>query len=162
VPEERYARRSARVLLLDRSDRVLLLKFADRRGPIWITPGGGVDDGEPLRAAAVRELREEIGLDADQALLGQVVAYTSGYADLGWKRGVFRDDFFYCRVDGHRVDTTGQEPFERDQLVDHRWWTVDELAATTETVYPLGLVPLLAQLLAGDVPPEPVALPWHH
>jgi 8-oxo-dGTP pyrophosphatase MutT (NUDIX family) len=162
VPEERYVRRSARVLLLDRSDRVLLLKFVDRRGAIWITPGGGVDDGEPLRDAAARELREEVGLAADPELLGSVVAHTSGYADLGWARGLFRDDFFCYRVAAHRVDTTGLEPFERDVLLDHRWWTVEELAATTETVFPFGLVPLLTQLIAGHMPPEPVTLPWHH
>jgi 8-oxo-dGTP pyrophosphatase MutT (NUDIX family) len=57
-----YRRRSARVLLTDRTDRVLLLRFRDRSGHFWLTPGGGVRDGEPLAEAAARELREEVGL----------------------------------------------------------------------------------------------------
>jgi hypothetical protein len=57
---------------------------------------------------------------------------------------------------------SGQEPFERAQLVDYRWWTVEELTTTGETVYPYGLAPLLAVLIAGRIPPEPVLLPWHH
>jgi 8-oxo-dGTP pyrophosphatase MutT (NUDIX family) len=162
VPEERYARRSARVLLLDGSSRVLLLKFAGELGASWITPGGGVDDGEPLPVAAARELHEEVGLRVDPDRLGPVVAQSSGYADLGFARGVFRDDFFCYRVDAHQVDMSGQEPFERAQLVDYRWWTVAELTTTGETVYPYGLAPLLAVLIAGRIPPEPVLLPWHH
>jgi 8-oxo-dGTP pyrophosphatase MutT (NUDIX family) len=63
---------------------------------------------------------------------------------------------------GLQVDTSGQEPSEREQLVDYRWWTVEELNATVETVYPYGLASLLAELIAGRLSPEPVRLPWHY
>ncbi len=33
-------------------------------------------------------------------------------------------------------------------------------AGTTEIVFPRGLAPLLARLLAGDYPQQPVELPW--
>jgi 8-oxo-dGTP pyrophosphatase MutT (NUDIX family) len=64
-----YARRSARVLLLDASDRVLLVRSAQvpgepERGHAWFTPGGGVEPNEELAVAAARELREETGLAA--------------------------------------------------------------------------------------------------
>ncbi len=54
------------------------------------------------------------------------------------------------------------EALERSNHAGHRWWPLDELAATTETVYPLGLASLVAGLLAGGAPPRPVELPWHH
>ena len=152
-----YARRSARVLLLDSAGRVLLLGYESGE---WFTPGGGLDRGEDLRRAAVRELREEIGLDVGVDELGPLVAITSGYASLGWVEGVLRDDYFLHRVAAHRVDTSGVGPHER--YTAHRWWTAGELATTTETIYPFALASLVADLAVGRIPAQPLHLPWHH
>ncbi|MGW1023659.1 NUDIX hydrolase [Streptomyces sp. NPDC002577] len=164
---ESYRRCSARVVLLDEADRVLLLKShvepdEPRSGYCWFTPGGGVEAGETLAEAAARELQEETGLSVEPEALGPQVAVTSGYADLGWAEGIFRDDFFHLRVKDHQVDASGQEALERKHHAGHRWWTLDELAATSETVYPFGLAELAVELAAGRIPPAPVQLPWHH
>ena len=54
----------ARVVLFDQAGRVLLVAVTDpvdaRR--IWMTPGGGRDDGESDLECARRELREETGV----------------------------------------------------------------------------------------------------
>jgi 8-oxo-dGTP pyrophosphatase MutT (NUDIX family) len=167
MSEVPYRRRSARVLVVDDADRLLLFRFLkDHRRPElgwdWITPGGGVNVDEPLAAAAARELHEETGLVVTPEDLGPQVATTSGYAAFRWASGLFRDDFFFHRTAVKEVDTSGQEEHERRQISGHRWWTLDELTSTTETVYPFGLVPLLTELVAGRVPEEPVRLPWHH
>ncbi|MEV7777209.1 NUDIX domain-containing protein [Kitasatospora sp. NPDC088351] len=164
---EGYRRRSARVVLVDEADRVLLLKFRvdpddPEGGHGWCTPGGGVEGDESLAEAAARELREETGLSVDAEALGPKVAETSGYADLGWAEGVFQDDFFHYRVTAHQVDVGGQEAHERKHHAGYRWWTLNELAAGSDTIYPLGLVELAAELVAGRIPAEPVRLPWHH
>ena len=48
-----YARRSARIIVVDEEFRVLLFRFyfdpkKRHEGHVWITPGGGVDKGEAL------------------------------------------------------------------------------------------------------------------
>ena len=47
----------ARVLVIDAQNRVLLVRPTYVNG--WTLPGGGVDKGETLRQAAIRELKEE-------------------------------------------------------------------------------------------------------
>ncbi|HEX3492887.1 MAG TPA: hypothetical protein VHU92_26320, partial [Streptosporangiaceae bacterium] len=57
-------------------------------------------------------------------------------------------------------DTSAQEDLERSLITGHRWWTVDQLAATTELVYPIGVAGLLRTLLTEGRPASPVRLPW--
>ncbi|MGH3586767.1 MAG: NUDIX domain-containing protein, partial [Pseudonocardia sp.] len=53
---------AARVLLVDPAQRLLLFHGADPHVPeksFWFTAGGGLEPGEELLPAAVRELSEE-------------------------------------------------------------------------------------------------------
>ena len=54
-----------------RADHVLLIRRGTppKQGE-WSLPGGRVEPGEPVRAAALRELKEETGVEAE--LLGLV------------------------------------------------------------------------------------------
>jgi 8-oxo-dGTP pyrophosphatase MutT (NUDIX family) len=155
-----YARRTARVLLLDRDERVLLFHYDTDHGPFWLAPGGGVDAGEGIREAAARELAEEVGLSVPADDLGPHVAFAAGYAALGWIDGILRDDYFLHRVDGHDVDVAGMMAYERENLLGHRWWSAAELAGSDEDIVPRGLAELLAAL--PDDGAQPVELPWHH
>jgi 8-oxo-dGTP pyrophosphatase MutT (NUDIX family) len=163
LPESPYARHAARILLMNKEDRLLLFRFGSRtRDFTWITPGGGVDEGEALNAAAARELREETGLVVAPEELGTVVAATGGYADLGWIKGILREDYFFHRVDSLDIDISGFTDYERKAIGEHRWWSIPDLEATDETVVPWGLVPLLTSIARDGLPENLVELPWHH
>jgi 8-oxo-dGTP diphosphatase len=58
-------------VVFDEAGRLLLLRHTYKGRYPWGLPGGGMSRGETTAAAALRELREEAGLDGSiQALLG--------------------------------------------------------------------------------------------
>lgn len=133
-------RRAARVLVLDRLGRVLLLHGCDpadrAAGTWWFTPGGGLDDGETPAQGAARELAEETGLRVAPEALGQPVH--ERVAEFRFAGGAYRqtEDFFVVQVDRHDVDTRGLTALEVQAVLGHRWWSVDELRSTAERFYP--------------------------
>lgn len=62
------------VMLVNAEGRVFVGRRIDNReGDWWQMPQGGVDPGEDLRAAALRELAEETGVTEDHAsIIGQI------------------------------------------------------------------------------------------
>lgn len=143
-------RLAARVLLVDSANRVLLYRGFDPAVPerrYWFTVGGAIDPGESAAQAAARELAEEAGLVVAAGDLGEPVL--KDITEFSFNRRQYRQhqDFYLYKVDRHEVSTDGFDSWERDTIDQHRWWTIEELEATTEPVYPPTLAATLRQLL---------------
>lgn len=154
-------RPTARVLLLDRADRILLMKgrlpTAPERPGAWFTVGGGVEPGETYIEAAAREIREETGI-AD-FVLGPVVWVREGVMRMP-EPTLFKEWYVLARCDGAEPSRAGWNAFERELIDDIRWWTLAELTTTPDRVFPPGLARRLPPLLAGRLPSEPELIPW--
>jgi 8-oxo-dGTP pyrophosphatase MutT (NUDIX family) len=147
VPLER---RAARVLLLDDDGRILLQHCHDPSTPAegswWNTTGGGLDEGETSAQAAVRELREETGLQVDEAAVGEVVHRRQtefSFAGTAYRQS---EEYFLLRTGAFEARPTASSDLELVAVLGTRWWSRDELRRTREQVYPEELLEVLDRL----------------
>ncbi|MFC6162907.1 NUDIX domain-containing protein [Kribbella sp. NPDC058693] len=127
----------AAYVVVRRGDEVLLLLRANTgyMDGYWAVPAGHVEQGESAIAAAVRELKEEVGIDVDAAELVPLTAMhrTGGNGDPIDERV----DFFFM------ASTWSGEPrlMEPEKAAGLEWYSLDKL--------PEPLVPHEARVLAA-------------
>jgi len=101
-------------VVCDHDDRVLVSHRRDL--DLWNLPGGRVQVDELPDVAAVREVREETGLEVEVVRLTGVYGRSDGRADI-----VFA---FECQVVGGSLVPT-------DEADRHEWFGVDQLPVNT-------------------------------
>jgi ADP-ribose pyrophosphatase YjhB (NUDIX family) len=146
--QELPLRQAGRVIVLDPEDRVLLFRYDDDppNGRHWCTPGGGLNDGEDYAAGARRELAEETGW-TDVPVGPEVYEWTRtmGYADAIVRQ---HERLFLARVEVSRRDLGEVADMHlSDGITAWHWWTLDELDATDEVIWPARLADLIRGLL---------------
>ena len=142
------------MLPIDPGGRVLLLRGydpADPGHPFWFTIGGGTDPGESVAGAAARELREEAGIAADAASLGDPVwrrATEFSFDGTGFQQ---EEDYFLLRVGSDEVSFDGMDDSEKETVLGYRWLDPAELESLDEPLFP----PELPRLLRDLTSPSP-------
>lgn len=149
-------RPTARVLLFDPGGRLLLMKGRlpwKSQGPgFWFTVGGGANEGETLAECAVREVLEETGFQSVK--LGPVIDRRE--VVMGLETGdpaLFKESYFVAWTAGGEVIRDGWQADEHELIDDIRWWSLEELAATRETVFPEGFAELAARVARTHAAP---------
>ena len=162
--QELRLRQAGRVIVLDPEDRVLLFRYDEGppNGRHWCTPGGGLDDGEDYAAGARRELAEETGW-TDVALGAEVYEWTR---TMEFADAIVRQ---HERIFLARVEIAGRGLGEvaamhtSDGIAAWHWWTLAEMDATDEVIWPPGLADLVRGLIAaGQLRRRAACLPVPH
>jgi ADP-ribose pyrophosphatase YjhB (NUDIX family) len=147
-PVSLVQRKAGRVIVLDPDDRVLLFRYDDGppNGRHWTTPGGGLNDGESYLDGARRELTEETGWTDVAVGDAEVHAreLVMGYGDRIVEQ---HERYFVARVAvAERAVEDVDGMHAADGIAAARWWTLAELDATSEVVWPEGLADLIRGL----------------
>ncbi len=112
------------------------------RDPFWVTPGGGLDEGETMVDAAKRELHEEVG--REDLPIGPCVSKSD--VEFEWEDWLVRQHQWTFLVEApDEFEAQVLHPDE-EPIVGSAWFSVDELRALTDDVYPDGSIDLLAEL----------------
>jgi 8-oxo-dGTP pyrophosphatase MutT (NUDIX family) len=141
----------ARVLVINDQCQTYLLRGHDitvpNRDHFWFTPGGKIDAGETSSQAAVRELYEEVGLVVTTEELGAIVG--TEVSNYHFHGKAYRQEgvFYACFSNEAGLNTAHWSEIETQTIDQGRWWSLTELEATQETVYPSHLAAMLAKAI---------------
>lgn len=149
-------RRTVKILLLDQSDRLLLLKGDEVAGgkSVWFPVGGGVEDGEDAVTAGLREIEEETG--RREVRMGPEVWHRRHLYSWRGTETDTHERWFVARTSHFTPSPQALTEEEQSYITGHRWWTADELASTTDKVFPPDLGTHLQALLRNGPPPSPI------
>jgi TDG/mug DNA glycosylase family protein len=144
VPTPRSA---VRALVVDADDQVLLVRFENpaTHDTWWATPGGGIEEGESHEHALRRELAEELGLHG--FVLGPLLWEHERV--FPWDRRLTKqhNSIYLVRVEAH--EPRPMIDLAEEGVSGYRWWTLDELATTTERLTPVGFVERVRTILTA-------------
>ena len=149
-------RTAARLVVLDAAGRVLLLHVQDLSNPqfgtVWELPGGGIEPGETYSQAALRELREETGIEVAPERIEaprwrRQIEYV--YRGTCWHQhelvGLVRLD-----ASSPGIDDSLRVGNEREDVLGARWWSIEQIVASDQRFYPLSLATALPRFLRGE------------
>jgi 8-oxo-dGTP pyrophosphatase MutT (NUDIX family) len=125
-----WRRQTARVLPVDPQGRVLLLHGWDPRHPeepFWFTIGGGAEQGESLRDAAVRELREEVGISIEPEGLGEPIAQNTVEFSWAGYHIIQGQTFYAVLIESADVTLDGLDAWEQATTDAYAWLSADDL-----------------------------------
>lgn len=106
-----HVRVTARAVIVE-AGRIAAIERVRDTDRYFTLPGGGVDPGETAEAAAVREAKEELGLDVEaESRLAVVV--------VEWPKRLALQTYVWCRVVGGELGSGTGEEFGEQRVSTH-------------------------------------------
>lgn len=160
-------RNTVRLLLFNDNNELLLMRVESfdiatptgkRNERFWCTLGGQIESGESLHDAALRELYEEAGIKAHEVELGPVVWINELDLIIHGKPTSLYQQFIVARTSQTTVCLDNATPEEQDVVKELRWFSLEQIKANNETIFPTFLADYLPSIIAGQHPQKPLFL----
>ena len=135
-----------RVAIFDEEKRVLMVRQYHEGRDIWMVPGGAIEEEETADVAAIREVKEETGLDIE---INRMMWHIEEVSE---KRGQRFVNYFEGNIIGGKV-ALGKDPeFDNEHQVlrEVRFVSYTEMLELKEEVFPDLLKKELWELVDGN------------
>jgi 8-oxo-dGTP pyrophosphatase MutT (NUDIX family) len=160
-------RKSVRVLLLNDEKKLLLMCIegfdisttdGKKNERFWCTIGGGIEHGESLEQATLREIYEETGLEPQDISMGTAVWHGSVDLILKGKPTRLDETFIVCKT--KQKDVALHAPTEDEKMVvkNLQWFSLEDIEQSSDTIFPILLHQYLPDILNEKYPLQPIEI----
>jgi len=103
-------------VIIKKENKLLLIKeILEDKKEYWIFPGGGVDFGETIEDAAIREAKEEIGIDIEIKEF------------LGFKEAIYPKYDYHTIIFFFIAEPLNNNLSKSDKILDTKYFTIEEI-----------------------------------
>lgn len=158
-------RNSIRILLINDHKKLLLMCADDPKttavdgsyyGKFWFPIGGEIEPGESLKDAAIRELKEETGLNKEDVTFGPIVWFGSFQMMLYGKLTSLKQKFIVAHTKSKSITLQYLTPNEKKVIEKIQWMSFEQICSHEEVIYPIVLKDYLPDVLNKTYPPKPI------
>jgi len=151
-------RRRSGALLLSEDNKLFLFKFEfaflDHGKILWVTPGGGVHEGESFEQGLQRELYEELGLNFTISkpysfFRKMPLTHKSGEGFISDER------YFVVKVPEKNVTFDNMSSVERELTKEGKWWSADDIRLSNEEFFVENLTSILEDIIGDNLSLSP-------
>lgn len=155
-------RKSSRAIILNSNHEIFLFQFNfdyfAKGNVVWITPGGGLEDGETFDMALKREVFEELGIKLNQCYK-QIYYRNPIYSLKNGELAQCEERFFLVYLDGkEEFSFINWTEHESKRMLYGKWWSIADIQQSEDEFFSSDIINILDNLSKGKIPEEPKEL----
>lgn len=156
---------SVRIILINQDQELLLMCGDDPKitnkdgsyfGRFWFLVGGHIEHGESVMDTAIRELKEETGLNKDEVTFGPEVWHGEFEMVYEGKLTKMKQQFVVANTNNRSVTLEYLTPSEQKIIEKVDWFSLNDICNSKEVIYPATLKDHLPDILEKKYPKEPI------